>query len=173
MTTAIVRLTEPIRRCVRWRTQVFEIEGFLQAFPSFPSPSPSPHFHFLALVSFLARLKPRILFLGLSLLRNQTETLATQGIWTTTTHRLIRVWIGRGGGGGSTCYPGYQSFFLACDEEHVLSEDTSGEATALSKGWRSSPEAFRAGHFWRLKRNRKPRLWHPWYPLVGCRLKFS
>ena len=42
--------------------------------PSFPSPS--PHFHFLALVSFLARPKPRIPFLGLSLLRNQTETLA-------------------------------------------------------------------------------------------------
>ena len=34
--------------------------------------------HFLALVSFLARPKPRIPFLGLSLLRNQTETLATQ-----------------------------------------------------------------------------------------------
>ena len=50
----------------------------LQAFPSFPSPS--PHFHFLALVSFLARPKPRIPFLGLSLLRNQTETLATQAI---------------------------------------------------------------------------------------------
>ena len=44
--------------------------------PSFPSPS--PYFHFLALVSFLARPKPRIPFLGLSLLRNQTETLATQ-----------------------------------------------------------------------------------------------
>ena len=50
----------------------------LQAFPSFPSPS--PHFHFLALVSFLARPKPRILFLVLSLLRNQTETLATQAV---------------------------------------------------------------------------------------------
>ena len=37
-----------------------------------------PHFHFLALVSFLARPKPRIPFLGLSLLRNQTETFATQ-----------------------------------------------------------------------------------------------
>ena len=47
----------------------------LQAFPSFP---PSPHFHFLALVSFLARPKPRILFLGLSLLLNLTEMLATQ-----------------------------------------------------------------------------------------------
>ena len=45
-------------------------------FPSFPSPS--PHFHFLALVSFLARPKPRIPFLGPSLLRNQTETFATQ-----------------------------------------------------------------------------------------------
>ena len=33
---------------------------------------------FLALVSFIARPKPRIPFLGLSLLRNQTETLATQ-----------------------------------------------------------------------------------------------
>ena len=48
----------------------------LQAFPSFPSPS--PHFHFLALVSFLARSKLRIPFVGLSLLRNRTETLATQ-----------------------------------------------------------------------------------------------
>ena len=35
-------------------------------------------FHFLPLVSFLARPKPRISFLGLSLLRNSTETLATQ-----------------------------------------------------------------------------------------------
>ena len=32
------------------------------------------------LVSFLARPKPRISFLGLSLLRNSTETLATQAI---------------------------------------------------------------------------------------------
>ena len=47
-------------------------------------PLPLPLFHFLALVSFLARPKPRILFLasflGLFLLRNQTETLATQAI---------------------------------------------------------------------------------------------
>ena len=71
----IVWLAEPIRRCVHWRTQVFKIEGVcLQAFPSFPSPL----FHFLALVSFLAWPKPRILFLGLSLLQNQIETLATQ-----------------------------------------------------------------------------------------------
>ena len=35
----------------------------------------------LALVSFLARPKPRIPFLGLSLLRNQMETLATQATW--------------------------------------------------------------------------------------------
>ena len=48
----------------------------LQAFPSFPSPSPL--FHFLPLASFLARPKPRISFLGLSLLLNSTETLATQ-----------------------------------------------------------------------------------------------
>ena len=44
------------------------------------TPSLSPHFLFLALVSFLARPKPRIPFLSLSLLRNQTETLATQAI---------------------------------------------------------------------------------------------
>ena len=47
-------------------------------------PLPLPLFHFLALVSFLARPTPRILFLasflGLFLLRNQTETLATQAI---------------------------------------------------------------------------------------------
>ena len=48
----------------------------LQAFPSFLFRS--PHFHFLALVSFLARPKPRIPFHGFSLLRNQTETLAKQ-----------------------------------------------------------------------------------------------
>ena len=41
-------------------------------------PLPSSHFQCLALVSFLARPKPRIPFLGLSLLRNQTETLATK-----------------------------------------------------------------------------------------------
>ena len=50
----------------------------LQAFPFFPSPS--PHLHFLALVSFLAQPKPRITFLGLSLLWNQTETLPTQAM---------------------------------------------------------------------------------------------
>ena len=33
---------------------------------------------FLTLVSFLARSKPKVPFLGLSLLRNQTETLATR-----------------------------------------------------------------------------------------------
>ena len=47
-----------------------------------PLPPPSPLFHFLALVSFFARPKPKIPFLGLSLLRNKTETLAT---WVTKT----------------------------------------------------------------------------------------
>ena len=41
-------------------------------------PSPPPPLHLLALVSFLARPKPRIPFLGLSLLRNQTETQGAQ-----------------------------------------------------------------------------------------------
>ena len=45
---------------------------------SFVPLPPLPLVHFLALVSFLARSKPKIPFLGLSLLRNQTETLATQ-----------------------------------------------------------------------------------------------
>ena len=34
----------------------------------------------VALVSFLARSKPKVPFLSISLLRNQTETLATQAI---------------------------------------------------------------------------------------------
>ena len=42
------------------------------------APPPPSSFLFGALVSFLARPKPRIPFLGLSLLRNSTETLATQ-----------------------------------------------------------------------------------------------
>ena len=38
--TNIVRLAEPITRCVRWRTQVFKIEGLVcKRFP--PSPLPS------------------------------------------------------------------------------------------------------------------------------------
>ena len=56
----------------------------LQAFPSFPSPL----FHFLALISFLAWPKPRILFLGLSLFQNQMETLATQARITMMLHWL-------------------------------------------------------------------------------------
>ena len=35
---------------------------------------------FLALVSFLARSKPNVTFLGLSLFQNQTETLATRAM---------------------------------------------------------------------------------------------
>ena len=41
---------------------------------------PLPLFHFLALVSFLARSIPKVPFLGISLLRKQTGTLATQAI---------------------------------------------------------------------------------------------
>ena len=54
----------------------------------------SPHFHFLALVSFFAGPKPRIPFHGLSLLRNQTETLATQAIQIgiTINLRLTQAW---------------------------------------------------------------------------------
>ena len=58
-------------------------------------------FHFLALVSFLARPNPRIPFLGLSLLRNQTETLATQArkplffSFLTSTRRMLKSWLVR------------------------------------------------------------------------------
>ena len=48
------------------------MEGNACLLASFPSPSPL--FHFLVLVSFLARPKPKIPFLCLSLLWNQTET---------------------------------------------------------------------------------------------------
>ena len=51
-------------------------EGIKRAFPYFLFPSPV--FHFLALISFFARPKPEIPFLGFSLLQNQTETLAMQ-----------------------------------------------------------------------------------------------
>ena len=37
--------------------------------------------HFLALISFLAGSKPKVSFLGISLPRNQTETLAMQATW--------------------------------------------------------------------------------------------
>ena len=47
----IVRLAEPIRRCVRWRTQVFKIEGFVcKRF--LPSPPPPPSFIFWLSVHF-------------------------------------------------------------------------------------------------------------------------
>ena len=39
-----------------------------------------------SLVSFFARSKPRIPFLGLSLLRNQTETLATRAMQQSACH---------------------------------------------------------------------------------------
>ena len=71
-----VRLAEPVRRPVRWQAGFSKSWG-LSARVSF---LPSPLFHFLALVPFLARRKQKIPFLGLSLLRNQTETLATQAI---------------------------------------------------------------------------------------------
>ena len=50
----------------------------LQTNPGILKTAHSALFHFLALVSFLARPKPRIPFLGLSLLLNQTETLTKQ-----------------------------------------------------------------------------------------------
>ena len=47
----IVRIAEPIRHCVRWRTQVFKIGGFVcKCF--LPSPPPPPTFSFWLLFHF-------------------------------------------------------------------------------------------------------------------------
>ena len=65
----IVRLAEPISRCVPWRTQVFKIKGFVcKRF----LPSPPPSFNFWLSFHFSRGQT------GLSLLRNQIEMLATQ-----------------------------------------------------------------------------------------------
>ena len=50
-----------------------------------------------SLVLFLARSKPTIPFLGLSLLRNQTETLATQAIQQSACHTTYFLEIGDSG----------------------------------------------------------------------------
>ena len=77
-------LAEPIRCCVHQRTQVFKIEGSVcKCF--LPSP-PSPP-------SFILWL---LFVLGLSLLQNQTEMLATQAkcdkVWWLQTH-CEQAWI--------------------------------------------------------------------------------
>ena len=54
------------------------VMGNLYRLKIFLSVLPRPLFHFSALVSFLEQPKPKIPFLCLSLLRNQTETLVTQ-----------------------------------------------------------------------------------------------
>ena len=68
------RLAQPITSSVRWRTEVFKIQGFVckRFLPSPPSP---PYFIFLALSPFSARAKHQK---SRSLLPNPTETLATQ-----------------------------------------------------------------------------------------------
>ena len=71
-----VRLAEPIRRPVRWRAGFSKSRGLSARVSFFPLPPLS----FFVLVPFLARPKQKIPFLCLSLLRNQTETLATQAI---------------------------------------------------------------------------------------------
>ena len=76
----IVRLAKPIRRCVRWRTQVFKIEGFVcKRFLPSPPPSftfwlsfhfsrgqnwKSPSSVFLCSETKRKRLLPRLLSLG-------------------------------------------------------------------------------------------------------------
>ena len=74
---------------------VFKILGFVckRFIPSPPSP---PYFIFRLSFFFVVRLKPKILFLSLVLLWNQTETFATQA-WTC-------VILGTGGGGRITSF---------------------------------------------------------------------
>ena len=87
----IVRLAEPIRRCVRWRTQVFKIEGFVcKRFLPSPSPPPPPSFTFWLSFHFSGGQ-----FLSISLLRNQTETLATQAIFFRELCNFFRALVGR------------------------------------------------------------------------------
>ena len=51
----IVQLAKPIRRCVRWRMQVFKIEGFVCEY-FLPSPPPSPVSSFwLLFISHVAK----------------------------------------------------------------------------------------------------------------------
>ena len=58
-----------------------------------PCPTPSPTFIFWLLFHFSRGQKPRIPFLGLSLLRNQTETVATQARSPSeSTHLAIQIW---------------------------------------------------------------------------------
>ena len=62
-------------------------------------------------------------------------------------------------------YPGYQRFFLACDEELRRPQADTSSAFGRRHERRSrEKKSFRTGHFLRLDRNRKPRmksLWHP------------
>ena len=58
-----------------------------------PCPTPSPTFIFWLLFHFSRGQNPRIPFLGLSLLRNQTETVATQARSPSeSTHLAIQIW---------------------------------------------------------------------------------
>ena len=74
-TNVNVRLAEQFRNPLTGERGVQNPGVCLKEFLSF---LPLPIFHFLALVLYLALPKPKIPFLGLSLLRNMTKTLASQ-----------------------------------------------------------------------------------------------
>ena len=80
-----------------------ERRGGLSASVSF-LPLPLPPLSFLALVPFLARPKPKIPFLGLSLLRSHTETLDKQAML-----KIVESGAELRGKGAhlSLCYPHY------------------------------------------------------------------
>ena len=72
--------------------------GGEERFPSFPSPSPL--LHFLALVSFLARSKPKIPFLGVSFFAPKPN--------------------------GNSCYAGYTDTKRTCHSVHIIRVSVSG-----------------------------------------------
>ena len=110
----IVWLAKPIRHCVRWRMQVFKIEGFVckRLLPSPPLPLPPLSFFGSCFIS--RSVKTENPLLCLSLLRNLTETLATQA-------NCPPLLVIGGGGGGDMILLAYLHLPTKCQKYIQLS----------------------------------------------------